>query len=165
MYITLAVAGTGWGLITLSENHQRGAEFLELVNGFQATFGLMLVSLTAPTVLAEERVRGSLDVLLATPLSTDRIVLAKWWGIYRVVPALALLPAIGAVFIAAERTDLPATPHGTSRWVLSHPLERHRPDRTCLSADGDAAGAGGGGYQRWPGAGDLDSTASAAPWP
>jgi ABC-type transport system involved in multi-copper enzyme maturation permease subunit len=108
LYITLAVAGTGWGLITVSENHQRGAEFLETVNGFQATFGLMLVSLAAPTVLAEERVRGSLDVLLATPLSSDRIVLSKWWGIYRVVPALALLPAIEAVFIAATEPTFPA---------------------------------------------------------
>ncbi len=67
----------------------------------------MLVSLAAPTVLAEERVRGSLDVLLATPLSTDRIVLSKWWGIYRVVPALALLPAIGAVLIAATEPTFP----------------------------------------------------------
>jgi ABC-type transport system involved in multi-copper enzyme maturation permease subunit len=108
LYITLAVAGTGWGIIEVSENHDRGAQFLEFVNGFQAMFGLLLLSLAAPTVLAEERVRGSLDVLLATPLSTDRIVLSKWWGIYRVVPALALLPAIGAVYIAATEPTLPA---------------------------------------------------------
>jgi ABC-type transport system involved in multi-copper enzyme maturation permease subunit len=101
VYIALSLAGTGWGLVMLAEEYQWGAQFLEFVNGFQATFGLLLVSLAAPTVLAEERVRGSLDVLMTTPLSTDRIVLSKWWGAYRVVPALALLPAIGALFIAA----------------------------------------------------------------
>ena len=75
--------------------------FLGLVSGLEATFGLLLLSLSAPTVLAEERVRGSLDVLMTTPISTDRIVLAKWWGAFRVVPALALLPAFGAIVIAA----------------------------------------------------------------
>ena len=33
--------------------------------------GLLLLSVSAATALAEERVRGSLDVLLATPLPTD----------------------------------------------------------------------------------------------
>src|SRR5262249_28844826 len=51
-------------------------------------------------------VRGSLDVLLTTPLATDRIVLAKWWGAFRVVPALALLPAIGCVFLAMEMPEV-----------------------------------------------------------
>jgi ABC-type transport system involved in multi-copper enzyme maturation permease subunit len=127
LYITLAVAGTGWGIIKVSENHQRGARFLEMVNGFQAMFGLMLVSLAAPTVLAEERVRGSLDVLLATPLSSDRIVLSKWWGIYRVVPALALLPAIGAVFIAATEPTFP--PLRMARVVGYSPIPLNAIDR------------------------------------
>ena len=34
------------------------------------TLGLLLVSIAAPTVLAEERVRGILDVLLTSPLGT-----------------------------------------------------------------------------------------------
>jgi ABC-type transport system involved in multi-copper enzyme maturation permease subunit len=110
LYIGLALAGTGWGIITLADDFRGGSQFLLFINGFQATFGLMLVSLQAPTVLAEERVRGSLDVLLATPLSTGRIVLAKWWGAYRHVPALALLPAIGAVFIAAAEPSFPIRP-------------------------------------------------------
>ena len=71
-----------------------------------ATFGLLLASLATPTVLAEERLRGSLDVLMSTPLLTDRIVLAKWWGAYRIVPALALLPAIGAVCVAVSLPDV-----------------------------------------------------------
>jgi len=77
------------------------SRFLGLVSGLEATFGLLLLSMAAPTVLAEERVRGGLDVLMTTPISTDRIVLAKWWGAFRIVPALAFLPALGAIFMAA----------------------------------------------------------------
>ncbi len=106
VFIGASVAGTGWGLYTLTLNYPAGLEFLGFVGGFEATFGLLLLSLSAPTVLAEERARGSLDVLMTTPLSTDRIVLAKWWGAYRVVPALALLPAIGALFIATSEPDM-----------------------------------------------------------
>ena len=100
LFFVLAVAGTVRGIAAIADNYGKGCAFLGLINGFQATFGLLLVSLAAPTVLAEERVRGSLDVLLASPLSSERIVLAKWWGTYRAVPALALLPAIGAICIA-----------------------------------------------------------------
>ena len=57
-----------------------GSEILLAVSAVHATLGFLLASLSAPTVLAEERVRGSLDVLLTTPLPTDRIVLSKWWG-------------------------------------------------------------------------------------
>jgi ABC-type transport system involved in multi-copper enzyme maturation permease subunit len=110
LYICLALAGTVWGIIRLGDDFRNGRQFLLFVNGFQATFGLMLVSLDAPTVLAEERVRGSLDVLLATPLSSGRIVLAKWWWAYRHLPGLALLPAIGVVFIAAAEPDFPIRP-------------------------------------------------------
>ena len=38
---------------------------------------------------------------MTSPVKTERIVLAKWWGAYRSVPALAFLPALGAVVIAA----------------------------------------------------------------
>jgi ABC-type transport system involved in multi-copper enzyme maturation permease subunit len=70
-------------------------------------FGFLMLSATAPTVLAEERVRGSLDVLLTTPLSTTSIVVAKWWGIYRGVLILTLLPlGVGALFAFAP----PAAP-------------------------------------------------------
>ncbi|MBX6314208.1 MAG: ABC transporter permease, partial [Isosphaeraceae bacterium] len=64
------------------------------VNGLQVSVGLLLVSVSAATSLAEERVRGSLDVLLATPLPTRTIVWGKWWGAYRVVPALTVLPVL-----------------------------------------------------------------------
>jgi hypothetical protein len=54
------------------------------------TFGLLILAATAPTTLAEERTRGSLDVLLVAPLATREIVVAKWWGVYRQV--LVVLP-------------------------------------------------------------------------
>ncbi|MEJ7637191.1 MAG: ABC transporter permease [Singulisphaera sp.] len=50
--------------------------------------------MTAATSLAEERVRGSLDVLMTTPLSTRQIVLGKWLGSFRHVPPLAILPGL-----------------------------------------------------------------------
>jgi ABC-type transport system involved in multi-copper enzyme maturation permease subunit len=56
--------------------------------------GLLLLSVSAATTLAEERVRGSPDVLLATPLPTRSIVWGKWWGTFRSVPALAVLPGL-----------------------------------------------------------------------
>ena len=46
----------------------------------QLLFGLLILSATAPTSLAEERVRGSLDVLLTTPLSTRRSSLENGSG-------------------------------------------------------------------------------------
>ena len=51
---------------------------------------------------AEERVRGSLDVLLATPLSTRSIVWGKWWGTFRAVPLLAICPGAVAAVLAQE---------------------------------------------------------------
>jgi ABC-type transport system involved in multi-copper enzyme maturation permease subunit len=67
------------------------------VNGFQVFAGLLIVSVTAATTLADERVRGSLDVLMTTPISTGQIVWGKWLGTFRMVPALAFLPALVAL--------------------------------------------------------------------
>lgn len=62
------------------------------VNGLQVLIGLLLLGLTAVTALGEERIRGSLDVLLSTPLPTWKIVWGKWLGSFRRVPLLAILP-------------------------------------------------------------------------
>ena len=64
-----------------------------IVNGFQVAIGMLLLSVTAATSLAEERARGSLELLLSTPLSTRQIVVGKWLGAFRIVPLLAILPA------------------------------------------------------------------------
>ena len=60
----------------------------------------------AATSLAEERVRGSLDVLMTTPMETWQIVIGKWLGTYRLVPPLAILPllvVLGVGEVGAER--------------------------------------------------------------
>jgi ABC-type transport system involved in multi-copper enzyme maturation permease subunit len=77
-------------------------EVASVGNGFQAGIGLLLLSVSAATVLAEERVRGSLDILLATPLSTRSIVWGKWWGTFRGVPMLAIGPGAVAIALARE---------------------------------------------------------------
>jgi ABC-type transport system involved in multi-copper enzyme maturation permease subunit len=64
-----------------------------LVNAWNVTIGLLLLSVSAATALAEERDRGSLDVILATPLPTGAIVWGKWLGAFAMVPRLAILPA------------------------------------------------------------------------
>ena len=71
-----------------------GNDFGSVFNGFQVSIGLLLMAASAGTVLSEERVRGSLDVLLATPMSTRSIVWGKWWGAFRRAPWLAFWPTV-----------------------------------------------------------------------
>ena len=47
-----------------------GFRVIGFLNATQVTVGLLLLSISAVTSLAEERASGSLDVLLSTPLST-----------------------------------------------------------------------------------------------
>ncbi len=89
MFVVLAVL---FSLMAMSRN--RMDELRAWVNALQVSIGLLLVSVFAATSLAEERVRGSLDVLLTTPLETWRIVIGKWLGTYRLVPPLAILPVL-----------------------------------------------------------------------
>jgi ABC-type Na+ efflux pump permease subunit len=107
LLITWAMAA--WGTYEIIKEGEN-ARFPLLRNGlgFQLLFGMLMLSASAPTALAEERVRGSLDMLLATPLSTPSIVVAKWWGAYRWVLLLALLPLYAGVVFAATTPDVPA---------------------------------------------------------
>ena len=73
-----------------------------VISGVHVSAGLLLLSISAVTSLAEERQRGSLDVLLATPLSTRSIVLGKWWGAFRGVPPLTVLPVLIAGAMATH---------------------------------------------------------------
>jgi ABC-type transport system involved in multi-copper enzyme maturation permease subunit len=73
------------------------------VNAWQVAIGLLLLSVSAATSLAEERDRGSLEVIMTTPLTTQEIVWGKWWGTYAMVPRLAILPiwvAAGAAMVS-----------------------------------------------------------------
>jgi ABC-type transport system involved in multi-copper enzyme maturation permease subunit len=97
-----------WGTYELITGLERvGSGSLGAGYGILLVFGLLMLSATAPTALAEERARGSLDVLLATPLSTRSIVLAKWWGTYRRVLVLTVMPVYVSVFLAAAVLDIP----------------------------------------------------------
>jgi ABC-type transport system involved in multi-copper enzyme maturation permease subunit len=79
----------------------------------QVGLGLLIFSAVAPMSLAEERQRGSLDVLLVTPLSTRTIVLGKWMGTFQRVPWLAIGPGIMALALATA---------GPPTWVISPPV-------------------------------------------
>jgi hypothetical protein len=101
MYYLAAAGGTAALIITLADKPSEAlATGLAEFTALHVTFGLLLVSLAAPTALAEERVRGGLDVLLATPLSTASVVWAKWRGAYRRVPGLMVLPLLCSLLVA-----------------------------------------------------------------
>jgi ABC-type Na+ efflux pump permease subunit len=61
---------------------------------------MLLLSISAASVLGEERAFGSLDVLLATPLSTPSIVWGKWCATFRAVPVLAVPAGLAAAAVA-----------------------------------------------------------------
>ena len=64
------------------------------VVAFQVTISLTVLLLAAVNAVVEERAQGSLDVPLATPLSTRTIVLTKWWCAFRALPLFLVLPAV-----------------------------------------------------------------------
>jgi ABC-type transport system involved in multi-copper enzyme maturation permease subunit len=78
-------------------------ELVGVMNMFQVSVGLLLLSVGSATSLAEERVRGSLDVLLSTPMSTRSILAGKWWGSFRLVLNVVIWPAATAAFLALDR--------------------------------------------------------------
>jgi ABC-type transport system involved in multi-copper enzyme maturation permease subunit len=99
VWVLYAILATGFSLLALGYNQMVFSPageplFAAFVNGFQVSVGLLLLSVGAVTALAEERARGSLDLLLATPLTARAIVWGKWWGAFRSVPLLALWPAL-----------------------------------------------------------------------
>lgn len=72
-------------------------EFAPFTAAFEVSVGLLLASVSAVTALSEERVRGSLDMVLTTRLTTPQIVLGKWLGAYRTIPFLAVFPVLTAL--------------------------------------------------------------------
>jgi ABC-type transport system involved in multi-copper enzyme maturation permease subunit len=115
----------GWGAYSLATNGASlGSDALTFGVCFQVLFGFLMLSASAPTVLAEERMRGSLDVLLSTPLSTTSIVLAKWWGVFRRVLVLAILPLLAVVLHAAVAPDVVPIAGGGRFAIAPIPLNR-----------------------------------------
>jgi ABC-type Na+ efflux pump permease subunit len=68
-------------------------------------FGLMILSAVAPTSMAEERQRGSLDVLAVTALSTRDIVIGKWLGTFRLALFMAIGPGLLAFAMATALSE------------------------------------------------------------
>ncbi len=102
------VAGMGVGIADAIKNGAgSGNGLLEGISLYAVFFGLLILSAVAPNSLSEERVRGSLDILLTTPLPTHVIVLGKWWATYRRALPLVVLPALSGLFVAAASPDRP----------------------------------------------------------
>lgn len=103
VYGLAAIAATAWGLYEAFRYgvDMTGGGSTTLLGAvcLQFSFGLLLLAVLAPTSLAEERIRDSLDVLMTTPLSTREIVWGKWLGTYRTVVLLTILPGLGAAVI------------------------------------------------------------------
>jgi ABC-type transport system involved in multi-copper enzyme maturation permease subunit len=77
------------------------------LSGFQVTLGLLLLSVSAATSLAEERARGSLDVLLATPMSTRSILAGKWWGTFRQIGPVLFWPELLSFWLLLDNGAWP----------------------------------------------------------
>jgi ABC-type transport system involved in multi-copper enzyme maturation permease subunit len=92
----ILVLGSGAVAIDLAAFRRMSpsGEIPALIVGFQVALGLLLLTVSSATSLSEERSRGSLDVLLATPLSTASILWGKWWGAFRGVILVAILPTL-----------------------------------------------------------------------
>ncbi|APW58661.1 ABC transporter permease [Paludisphaera borealis] len=109
-----------WAIVdTLDGAGPGGRERAGVIGGVQVAAGLLLLSVSAATSLAEERQRGSLDVLLSTPLSTRSIVLGKWWAAFRGVPPLAMWPVLIAGALATH-TGFPLAPALIGGLVLAY---------------------------------------------
>ncbi len=88
----LASLGVIAGFYVAPWSREWGRDLAPMVNAWQAAIGLLLLSVSAPMALAEERDRGSMDVIMATPLTTREIVWGKWWGTFALVPRLMIFP-------------------------------------------------------------------------
>jgi hypothetical protein len=124
LFIGCTVLGMTIGIIdSVQHGTSLGGDMLVGTSFIAVTFGLLLLSATAPTTLTEERVRGSLDILMSTPLSTHHIVLGKWWATYRRTLPMIVLPALSGLFVAATCLDYPL-------WLPVRMMSMAKPVRT-----------------------------------
>jgi ABC-type transport system involved in multi-copper enzyme maturation permease subunit len=118
-YVVGSLAGAGTGIheaIVYGPGTSNGIIILNTVLLLQFVLGLMIVGSLAPASLAEERARGSLDVLLTTPLSAHSILEGKWLGTYRVVLWLTLLPGLTTAILSYLAA------HGPPRATVAGPF-------------------------------------------
>jgi ABC-type transport system involved in multi-copper enzyme maturation permease subunit len=112
VWVVYVVLALGASVLALAARGTGGGDGMAaFVNAFQYSIGLLLVNITAVSSLFEERVRGSLDLLLTTPFPTSSIVAGKWWGSFSSAVLVMLLP-LGLAFCVgvhnAVGSDRPA---------------------------------------------------------
>ena len=108
VWILYTALGILWIVVALKVRRLAAGnqEVIAIMSMFQVSLGLLLLSVSAATSLAEERVRGSLDVLLCTPLSTRSILVGKWWGSFRQAGRVLIWPVILAGILVAQSGHL-----------------------------------------------------------
>jgi len=87
---SLGYAVVGIGAVAWEIDHWHAG----IVNGYLVEAGMILVGIAAATAWDEDRARGGLSPILTTPLDGPTIVRETWWGVYRIVPRLALIPTV-----------------------------------------------------------------------
>jgi hypothetical protein len=109
-YVLVCAGFSVYAIATIVGGNRWASEVCAVGNGLQVGAGLLLLSASAATSLAEERQRGSLDVLMATPLPTRAIVWGKWSGAFRAVPRLLVLPLAVATALSSQTGRFWAVP-------------------------------------------------------
>ena len=84
----------------LRADYEMAQSLAPQVNAWGVSIGLLLLCVAAASALSEERDRGSLDIIMATPLPTSTIIWGKWWGTFAMVPRLLILPIWVSVGLA-----------------------------------------------------------------
>jgi ABC-type transport system involved in multi-copper enzyme maturation permease subunit len=104
VWVMYSVMGMTWVVLALKSvaSGSTNPTMISFMNVFQVGVGLLLLCVDAATGLMEERVSGSLDILLSTPLSTRSILAGKWAGTFRRVPQLLFAPFLTTLFLAWE---------------------------------------------------------------
>jgi ABC-type transport system involved in multi-copper enzyme maturation permease subunit len=98
-------AGLLWVALSVGVARSGGAgeeSVVSVLDMIQVSIGLVFLGVAAAAGLAEERARGSLDVLLSTPMPTRAILAGRWWGGFRRAVGVAIWPAAIAVPLAAR---------------------------------------------------------------
>jgi ABC-type transport system involved in multi-copper enzyme maturation permease subunit len=107
VWTAYAAVGASWLTLALvgADSLRSRTDSFVFLNMFQVSVGLLLLSVDAATSLAEERARGSLEVLLSTPLSTDSILMGKWWGTFRQARRIVIWPALSGGWLVVNGGD------------------------------------------------------------
>jgi ABC-type transport system involved in multi-copper enzyme maturation permease subunit len=115
--VVTVVAGAA--ALAASVGNRASNDMAAVISGLLATASLLLLCIPAATSLAEERQRGSLDVLLATPLETRTILWGKWWGAFRGALIVSIVPALVAYGLSLSHRGFPFAPLLVPGYILS----------------------------------------------